>query len=148
MSPPTAERGQRAKQRKFRNDKIDNLRRLDAERAFAEEKSERIRRFVIGDLQNSLVDREDDDLAGPIGLVTDVQRLARLRIGRRIELDLEPALFDVGGERHNAVAQRADEDFFRIERANERDVDVTAAFEIFRHTNVLDAAGGVRLEPC
>ena len=58
----SAKGGKRAQEREFRDDKIDNLRRLDAERAFAEEISKWIRHFVIGDLQNSLIDREDDDL--------------------------------------------------------------------------------------
>jgi len=76
-----------------------------------------------------------------------VQWVARLRIGRCVNFNIEPALFFVRGEWNDAVTQRADENFLRIQRADERDVDVTTAFEIFRNTNVLDAAGRVRVEP-
>src|SRR6266404_2318915 len=100
-------------ERKFRNDKVDNLCGVDPQHAFAEIKLERVRRFVIGDLQNSFVDREDDDLARPVRFVTEL----------------------------------ADKDFFGVERPNECDVDVTAAFEIFRNADVLDAAGAACLEP-
>ena len=141
------ERGEGTQQRKFRNDKIDNLRRLHAESAFAKEIGERVRRFVIGNLQNSLIDREDNDLAGPIGFVADVQRLARLRFRRGLKIDLEPALFDIGGERHDAVTERADKNFFGIERPHKCNIDVTAAFKILRQANVLNAAGGFCLKP-
>src|SRR5947207_11696034 len=70
--------GERTQQRKFWNDKIDNLRRLHTESAFAKEIRQRIRRLVISDLQNSLIDCEDDDLARTIGFVADMQRFARL----------------------------------------------------------------------
>src|SRR5262249_50881927 len=126
------------------------------------------RRFVIGDLQNSFVHGEDNDLAEPIGFIGDMQGSTRFerggdvlaarvageirrgaRRGRRVHIDLErkPALFFVRGKRHDAVTQRADENFFRIKGADERDVDVTTAFEIFRNTNVLDAASRVRPKP-
>src|SRR5262249_57707052 len=68
-----AESRHRTQQRKFRNDKIYNLRCVDAQYAFAEVESERIRRLVIGDLQNPFVHREHDDLAGAICLGTNVQ---------------------------------------------------------------------------
>src|SRR4029077_19298813 len=76
-----AERRYRAQQREFRNDQIDNLRRVDAQHAFAEVKSERIRRFVIGDLKNPFIHGEDNDPARPICLVIDVQWFARLERG-------------------------------------------------------------------
>ena len=120
--------------------KIDNLRRLHTESAFAEENAERIRRLVIGDLQNSLIDREDDDLARTIGFVADMQRFARLGFRRGLQIDLEPALFDIGGERHDAITERADENFFGIERADKSDIDITTAFKTLRQTNVLNAA--------
>src|SRR4030095_4312486 len=80
-----AKSGKGTEQRKFRNDKIDNLRRLHAERAFAKEVSERIRRLVVGDLQNSLIDRENNNLARSVGFVRDVQRFAGLRFGWRLQ---------------------------------------------------------------
>ena len=49
-----------------------------------------------------------------------------------MDVDLEATLFDIRCERNHAVAERTDENFLRIERAHERDVDVTAAFEAFR----------------
>ena len=76
-SPPKAE--MRAQDGKLRHDQVHDLRGLDAERAFAEEKSERIGQLVIAHLQDALIDREDGDLRRPVGLVIDVQRLARLR---------------------------------------------------------------------
>ena len=148
MNVPTAAKCRdRAQERELWDDKIDNLRGLDAQHAFAEIKSERVGRFVIGDLQNSFIDGEDDDLARPVGFVIDVQRLARLRGRCGIDVDFETAFFLVSGKRNNAVAQRADEDFLGIECADERDVDVTAAFEIFRHANALHTACGLGLEP-
>ena len=137
----------RAQQRKFRNDEIDNLRGVDAQHAFAEVKSERIRRFVIGDLKNSFVDGENDNLTRPIGFVIDVQWFARFRSRRCVDFNFEPALFLVRSKRHDAVAQWTDEYFLRINRADERHVDVTATFEVFRNTNVLHAAGRVCSEP-
>ena len=98
-------------------------------------------------MQNSRVDREDDDLARPVRFVTDVQRFAWFLGCDRIDVDFEPAFFFVGRERDDAVTQRADKDFFGVERPDECDVDVTAAFEIFRDANVLDAAGAACLEP-
>ena len=98
-------------------------------------------------MQNSLIDREDDDLTGPIGLVADVQRFTRLRFRRGLEIDLEPALFDIGGEWDDAVTERADKNFLGIKRPHKGNIDITAAFKIFGQANVLDAAGGVRLEP-
>ena len=141
------ERGEGTQQRKFRNYEIDNLRRLHAESAFAKEIGERVRRPVIGNLQNSLVDREDDDLAWPIGFVADVQRFARFRFLRGLKIDLKSALFDVGSERDDAVTERTDKNLFRIERPHKRDIDVAAALKILRQANVLDAAGGGGLEP-
>ena len=82
-----------------------------------------------------------------IGLVTDVERVAGLHRGRAVEIDLQPAFFDVRGKGDNAIAQRTDEDFLRIKSADERDVDVAAAFEGFGQPNVLNAARGVRLKP-
>ena len=67
------EGGDRAQDRELRHDQIDDLRRLDAERAFAEEEPERIGQLVIAHLQNALIDREDRDLRWPIGLVADAQ---------------------------------------------------------------------------
>ena len=99
-------------QREFRNDQIDNLGSVHSKHAFTEIKLERIRRLVIGHLQNSLVDCEDDDLARPICFVTDVQRFARFRSRDCIDVDLEPAFFLVGRERDHAVAERADKNFF------------------------------------
>jgi hypothetical protein len=127
-----AKRGARTQQRKFRNDKINNLGRLYAESAFAKEIRERIGRLVISDLQNSLIDRENDDLAWTIGFVADVQRFARLGFCRRLEIDLEPALFDVGCERDNAVAERADKNFLGIERPDKRDIHITATLKTLR----------------
>ena len=98
-------------------------------------------------MKNSLIDREYDDLAGSIGLVADMQRLARFRFRRGLKIDFEPALFDIGSERDDAVTKRADKNFLGIERPHKCDIDVAAAFEIFRQANVLDAAGGVRLKP-
>src|SRR6266404_9197021 len=134
-------------QRKFRNDKIDNLRRLHAERAFTKEISERIRRLVVGDLQDSLIDRENDNLAGTVGFVPDVQRFAGLRFGSSLQIDLQPAFFDIGRERHDAVTERADKNFLGIERPHKGDIDIAAALELLRQTNVLDAAGGSGLKP-
>src|SRR5205807_1123645 len=57
------------------------------------------------------------------------------------------ALFDVGGEMDDAVTERTNRDFFRVQRADKRDIDVTTTFEAFRHTDVLNAAGGIGLEP-
>ena len=82
------------------------MRRLHAERAFAKEVSERIRRLVIGDLQNSLIDRENDNLAGTVGFVPDVQRFAGLCFGCGLQIDLQPAFFDIGRERDDAVTER------------------------------------------
>ena len=98
-------------------------------------------------MKNSFVHGEDNDLAGPICLVINVQWVARFRIGRCVNFNIEPALFFVRGEWHDTVAQRAHKNFLRIQCADERDVDVTTAFEIFWNTNVLDAAGRVRVEP-
>ncbi len=99
-------------EREFGNDKIDNLGGVDSEHAFAEIELERVRRFVIGDLQNSLVDCEDDDLARSVRFVIDVQRFARSRAQRRLNVDLELAFLLVGRERDDAVAERADKDLF------------------------------------
>ena len=138
---------ERTEQRKFRNDEIDNLRRLDAKRAFAKEISERIRRLVVGDLQNSLIDRENDNLAGTVGFVPDVQRFAGLRFGCGLQIDLQPAFFDVGRERDDAVTERADKNFLGIERPHKGDIDIAAALKLLRQTNVLDTAGGSGLKP-
>ena len=59
-----AERGDGSEERKLRNDLVDDLRGLHRENAFSEKKTERIRRLEVGYLENALVDREDDDLAG------------------------------------------------------------------------------------
>ena len=64
---------------KLRQNEIDDLRGLDRERGLAEEIAKRIGRLEIGHLQNALVDREDDDARRPIGLVADLERLARFR---------------------------------------------------------------------
>ena len=98
-------------------------------------------------MKNSLVDREDDDFARPIGFVTDVQRFARFCGRDCVDVDVKPAFFFIGGEMNDTVTERADENFLRVECAHERNIDVTAAFEIFRNANVLDAARGVGLEP-
>ena len=142
-----AKRGERTQQRKFWNDQIDNLRRLYAESAFAKEIGQRIGRLVICYLQNSLVDREDDDLARTIGLVADVQRFARLCFCCGLEIDLEPAVFNIRDERDDAITERADENFFGIERPDKRDIHIAAALKTLRQTNVLNAARGVRLKP-
>ena len=76
-----------------------------------------------------------------------MQRFARFRSRRCLDFNFKPALFLVRGKRHDAIAQGTDEYFFRIKRADERHIDVTATFEIFRNTNVLDAASRVRSEP-
>ena len=108
---------------------------------------ERIRRFVIGDLQNSLVDGKNDDFRRTIGFVADAQCVSGFDGGRGLDVDLEATLFDVRCERDDAVTERADENFLGIERAHESNADVSAAFEAFGQANVLDAAGGIRLKP-
>src|SRR5207237_9289928 len=142
-----AESRQRTQQRKLRDDKIDNLRRFHTEGALAKEIGQRIGRLIIGYLQNSLIDREDDNLAWTIRFVADVQRLARLRFRHRLQIDVQPALFDVGRERDDAVTEWADKNFFGIEPPHKRDIHVAAALKILRQTNVLDAARGLGLEP-
>ena len=64
-----------------------------------------------------------------------------------MQLDLQPPLFLVRRERQHRVAERAHEDFLRVECANERDVHITGPVETFGHANALHAAGGVALEP-
>ena len=79
-----AEGRDRAEQGKFRNDQIDDLRGLDLERALAKEKADRVRCFKIGDLQDSLIHREENDFGGAIRLVGDVKRFSRLDRGQRL----------------------------------------------------------------
>src|SRR5207245_11371694 len=81
-----------------------------------------------------------------IGFIADVQRFARLGLCRRLEIDLEPAFFDVGCERDDAVAERADKNFLGIERPDKSDIHITTTLKTLRQTNVLDAARGVRLK--
>ena len=76
-SPPKADIERRTEN--SGHDQVHDLRRLDPERAFAEEESERIGQLVIAHLQDALIDREDRDLRWPVGLVADAQRLARFR---------------------------------------------------------------------
>ena len=64
-----------------------------------------------------------------------------------MQVDLKPPSFDVGREWDNAVAEWAHKNLFRVDRADKRDVDVTAAFKTFGQANVLDTASGVGLEP-
>ncbi len=142
-----AESGHRAQDRKFRDDQVHDLGGLNPERAFAEEEAERIGQLVIAHLQDALIDCEDRDPRRPVGLVADAQRFARFRDGGCLQIDLQAPLFDVRRERNDAVAERAGENFLRIERPNQRDVDVAAAFEAVRHADALNAAGRVRFEP-
>jgi hypothetical protein len=74
--------------RKFGNDEIDDLRGLDRECAFAEKIGERVGRLVIRDLENSLVDSEDNDFAGTVGLLGDVEEFPRLNCGSGLQLDV------------------------------------------------------------
>ena len=101
-----AEGRDRAEQGKFWNDQIDDLRGLDLERALAKEEPDRVRCFKIGDLQNSFIDREENDLAGAICLVGNVKRFSRLDRGRRLQIKRQLAFFDVGGEMDDAVTER------------------------------------------
>ena len=101
-----AEGRDRAEQGKFRNDQIDDLRGLDPERALAKEEADRVRCFKIGDLQDSLIDREENDLAGAICLVRKAKRFSRLDRWRRLQIKGEAALLDVGGEMNDAVTER------------------------------------------
>ena len=76
-----------------------------------------------------------------------MERLTGLGDRRRVQLHLQPPPLDVRGERHHSIAQRAGKDFLRIERSNQRDVDVAAAFETIRHFDPLHGTHRVRLEP-
>ncbi len=143
----TAERGHRAQNGKFRHDQVHDLRGFDAEGALAEEEAERIGQLVIAHLQDALIDREDRDPGGPVGLIADMKRLAWFRDCGGLQIHFEPALLDVRRERDHPIAERAGKDFFRIERANQRDVDVAAPLEAIRHSDSLDAAGRIGLEP-
>ena len=82
------------------------MRGLDPERALAKEEPDRVRCFKIGDLQNSFIDREENDLAGAICLIGNVKRFSRLDRGRRLQIKRQLALFDVGGEMDDAVTER------------------------------------------
>jgi hypothetical protein len=91
---------------------------VSTERAFAEEKPERVRQFVIADLQNALIDREDRNPGWPVGLIADVQRLAWLRDRSRLQIDLQSPLLNVRGERDDSIAQRTGKNLLRVECAN------------------------------
>ena len=52
--------------------------------------------------------------------------------GCGLQIDLQPAFFDIGRERDDAVAERADKNFLGIERADKGDIDVTAAFKVLQ----------------
>src|SRR5437764_333788 len=77
-----------------------------SERALAKEEADRVRCFKIGDLQDSLIDREENDLAGAICLVRKAKRFSRLDRWRRLQIKGEAALLDVGGEMNDAVTER------------------------------------------
>ena len=106
-----AESRDRTQERKFRNNQIDDLRGVDPQRAFTKIKCQRIGCLVVCDLKNSFIDREDDDLAWSIRVISDAQRLTRFGGRCGVNVDLELTFLFVRRKGNDAVAERADENF-------------------------------------
>ncbi len=131
----------------FRHQQIEHLRRSHLQRAVDQEEINRVRRFILCNLQNAFVDGIDNRFAFGVALIADSHGFAGLGGFRHGKLNRCGARFDIGFERHNSIAERAQIDFARIDIPDKSDVDIALAREFFRHGNFLNCVGLVRAEP-
>ena len=126
---------------------VEDLAGLHFQGAFLEELRQRVRRPVARDLQDAFVDGVDHGAAWAVGADPDVQRLARLYMLCRADLQRDAPRVQLDAQRRHAVGQRAHVHLRRSAVADELHVDVGVALQSGGQADALHAAGAVGLEP-
>ena len=119
----------------------------DFERGFADERRERLRCLVARDAMDAFIHRPHDDARRARRGEADGQAFAGPHADGCVERDGELTAIIRHAERRDAGAERAGENFRRVERTHERDVHIRPALDALRHGDVLHARCGVALEP-